>query len=205
MGVSIKHIVVGVVLAVGIGIGITLWRFASSGPGGDAGWLRPNWADLRANEGKPHTRYTPSGNSIPSSQHVLHDHVFVTKAQLEKKERQSPRHDGTAFYSPKLAQETVDYALQNMTEAQEKQLADLMADPKLGGEIVLTGTMYRDIGYGYHYDKINKTYTTVNSTATYEVRIAVDADGNPFIVTAYPTIWYVTDKRRWCKRKIGDT
>jgi len=82
----------------------------------------------------------------------------------------------------------VDYALQHMTEAQEKQLVDLMADPTIGGEIVLTGTMYRDIGYGYHYDRISKTYTTINSTATYEVRIAVDANGDPFIVAAYPTI-----------------
>jgi len=184
-GFSVAHIIIGVAIAVAVGVGYFLWHTHSSPPP----WTRPGWADLQANEGIQHDRYTPSGRKLEGSQqHVLTDHVNVTEAQLKRKARKSPSHDGTSFYSPKLAQETVDYALQNMTEAQLKKLEDMEANPKSAGELVLTGTMYKDIGYGYHYNRDTKTYTYVQSTDTYEVRIAVDENGDPFIVTAYPTI-----------------
>ncbi|HVB20329.1 MAG TPA: RHS repeat-associated core domain-containing protein, partial [Ktedonobacteraceae bacterium] len=188
VGISVRHIVAVAIFAVGIGIGVALWRFASSGPRGDVGWLRPIWSDLEANENVPHQRAVSGGKIINSSQHVLKEHVYRNNNDLQKRALKI-HGDVSAFYDVETAQWTVDYALQNMNTQEVKQLASMKANPMAGKQLVLTGTMPVDIGHGFKYNDATGTTTYIAATRTYLIRIAVDVNtGEPYIITAYPTL-----------------
>jgi len=181
-GFSVAHIIIGVAIAVAVGVGYFLWHTHSSPPS----WTRPGWADLQANEGIAHPRYSQRGGIIPSKQHVLRGHVDASKSHLQHLANRFSRNE-TSFYDEYAAQWAVDDALQNMTDQQQQQLKDMIDNPRRGGELVLNGTLDDNIGYGYRYNK-DGTLTYVSATNSYRVIIAVDADGNPFVLTAYPTV-----------------
>ncbi|MHB8598228.1 MAG: RNase A-like domain-containing protein [Ktedonobacteraceae bacterium] len=181
-GFSVAHIIIGVVIAVAVGVGSYLaWHYTHQ-------WTRPGWADLEANENVPHQRAVSGGRIIPSSQHVLKEHVYRNNNDLQKRALRI-HGDVSAFYDVETAQWTVDYALEHMNTAQKKQLAFMEANPMAGGQLVLTGTMSVDIGHGFKYNNATRTTTYVAATRTYVIRIAVDVNtGEPFIITAYPTL-----------------
>jgi hypothetical protein len=180
-GFSVVHIIIGVVIAVAVG-GYLLWH-TQSGP---SSWTRPDWANLPDNEGIAHPRYSQKGGIIPSKQHVLRGHVDASKSHLQYLANRFSRNE-TSFYDEYAAQWAVDDALQNMTDQQQQQLKDMIDNPRKGGELVLNGTLDDNIGYGYRYNK-DGTLTYVSATNSYRVIIAVDADGNPFVLTAFPTV-----------------
>ena len=182
-GISAAHIIIGVVIAaaIGIGVGAYLWWQHTH-------QARPDWANLIDNEGVPHQRSTPGGRIVNSSQHVLSQHVYLDTNALARRALRI-RNNATAFYDEETAQITVDYALQNMTSAQKKQLQAMRDNPMSGKQLVLTGTMNADIGHGFRYDSATGSVTYVAATRTYEIRIAVDVKtGVPYIITAYPTL-----------------
>jgi len=184
-GFSVAYIIIGVAIAVAVGVGgYLIWHFTHR-------QALPAWSDLSANENVQHNRYvlddkTGALKLIESRQHVLKDHVYLSKeGMIRKADRQ--RGDATVFYDADVAQWTVNYAIENMTNAQKKQLENMERNPRSGQELELTGTAPMNIGLGYKYFGRGEPLVYSETLRNYVVRIAVDASGNPFIVTAYPT------------------
>jgi RHS repeat-associated protein len=179
-GISVAHIVIGVIVAAAIGVGgYLIWRYTHPRA----------WFNLKANEGQIH--YWNYQNGVGPNKSEIHVYKYhIGKSQTFLLSRATAiNKSATSYTNAKIAQWAVDYALSTMNAAEKSQLNNMIANPRAGGTLVLRRTVSQSVGYGYKYNRSTGTFTWVASTNTYQVTIRVDVNtGVPFIVTSYPTV-----------------
>jgi RHS repeat-associated protein len=167
------------------GAGYAVWQLTHTDP---------NWTNVSKSENVTHSRWlwkkSPVPGVVPSTGHIVDEHVDIKNSDLRKRAETSKTHEASKFDSLELAQYAVDYALAHMTWAQKAQLLWMRTNPAgKFATLTLTGTADVALGYGFRYNTTTHKLTKYTDLTSYRVVIGIDfKTGQPFIITAYPTL-----------------
>jgi len=135
--------------------------------------------NLVRDEGTSVYTYTPQGLRL-STAHTIANHVTISDTDLWK--RANKLGLASKFYSLDAAEWAVQYALDN-NNAASAQLAKLRGNPYAAGQTVtFQADTHTQIGYSYRRGNPNAIADTKIT-----VVMMIDFNGNPFVLTAYPT------------------
>jgi RHS repeat-associated protein len=137
--------------------------------------------NLVGDEGKSVFWYNQQqGRIFQSTAHTIAEHVTISDSAL----RRSTKRSDSKFYSLDAAEWATQYALDHMTPTQYAEIYGLSGNPANAGQrrdiTVNTGV---EIGYGYR--RANPTRITTTWVTTV---VAIDNNGNPFVLTSYPQL-----------------